>query len=190
MGSIALGQEPSTGIFSITEGDAETRWNELRVLPAQSKVTVSKLTEDRWQVSVTAVKEDIIGTSREDFVLEFLNSKSPEAAVSKQTLPVSWKTVSENLSVTPSGVYLSGDRVAKVKIESLKDRPVEISRMEIPKNAPIQVRQVKVEEQLHLEFTNFQPKGKTQNQVLWSGKIQLELSDQFARELCWVIIMK
>ena len=73
MGSIALGQEPSTGIFSITEGDAETRWNELRVLPAQSKVTVSKLTEDRWQVSVTAVKEDIIGTSREDFVLDYVN---------------------------------------------------------------------------------------------------------------------
>jgi len=140
MGSIALGQEPSTGIFSITEGDAETRWNELRVLPAQSKVTVSKLTEDRWQVSVTAVKEDIIGTSREDFVLELLNSKSPEATVSKQTLPLTWKTFSENFSVSPQGVYLSEDRVGEVKVKSLKGRPVEITWIDIPQDAPVQVK--------------------------------------------------
>ena len=119
--------------FEVTKGDAEIKWNELRVLPVQSKVTVSKLTEDKWQVSVTAIKEEIIGSSREDLVLELLNSKSHEGTVSKQTLPLSWKTVSENFSVTPSGIYLGGDRVAKVKIKSLKGRPVEISRIEIPK---------------------------------------------------------
>jgi len=123
-------------------------------------------------------------------VLELLNSKIPEATVSKQTLLLSWKTVSENFSVTPSGVYLSGDRVAKVKIESLKDRPVEISQIYIPIDAPIRVRQMKVDDQVHIEFQNFQSKGKTQNQASWSGKIQLVLRDSFVREACCLTIIK
>jgi len=149
-------------------------------------VTVSKLTEDKWQVSVTAIKEEIIGSSREDLVLELLNSKSPGTAVSKQTLPLSWKTVSENFSVSPQGGYLSGDRVGKVKVKSLNGRPVEITRIDIPQDAPVRVKQVNVKGQLHLEFQNFQAKGKPNNQVPWSGKIQLILNDGFVEESCWI----
>jgi len=190
LGSTVLGQEPVSSTFEVTKGDAETKWDELCVVPVQSKVTVSKLTEDKWQVSVTAIKEEIIGSSREDLVLELLNSRSPGTAVSKQTLPLSWKTFSENFSVRPQGIYLSGDRVGKVKIKSLQARPIEISQIYIPIDAPIRVRQMKVDDQVHLEFQNFQSKGKTQNQVLWSGKIQLVLRDSFVREACWLTILK
>lgn len=190
LGSTVLGREPVRSTFEVTKGDAETRWNELRVLPVQSKVTVSKLKEDKWQVSVTAIKEEIIGSSREDLVLELLNSKSPGTAVSKQTLPLSWKTVSENFSVSPQGVYLSGDRVGKVKVKSLNGRPVEITRIDIPQDAPVRVKQVKVKGQLHLEFQNFQAKGKPNNQDPWSGKIQVTLSDRRVEEGCRIVITK
>ena len=98
--------------------------------------------------------------------------------------------MSENFLVSPSGVDLSGDRVAKVKIKSLKDQPVEISRIDLPNDAPIQVRQVKVDGQVQLEFQNFQPKDNHKKQVPWSEKIQLVLRDSFMREACWLTILK
>jgi len=49
---------------------------------------------------------------------------------------------------------------------------------------------MKVDDQVHIEFQNFQSKGKTQNQASWSGKIQLVLRDSFVREACWLTIIK
>ena len=98
--------------------------------------------------------------------------------------------MSEKFLVSPSGVDLSGDRVAKVKIKSLKDQPVEISRIDLPNDAPIQVKQVKVDGKVQLGFQNFQPKDNHKKQVHWSGKIQLVLRDSFVREACWLTIIK
>ena len=67
---------------------------------------------------------------------------------------------------------------------------MEISRIEIPIDAQIRVRQVKEDGQLHLEFQNFQAKGKPNNQASWSGKIQLVLRDSFVREACCLTIIK
>ena len=190
LGETILGQEPKTMTFEVTKGEAEVEWDGLKVQAGNLKSEVKSLGKDKWQVKVLAPKGEVVGSSRKDLVLELLNSNSSEAAVSKQILPVSWKTVSENFSISPSGIYLSGDRVAKVKIKSLKGKPVEISRVDIPQDVPVQVKQAKVDDQVHLEFQNFQSKGKLNNQVHWSGKIQLYLHDGFVKERCWVTIIK
>ena len=79
--------------------------------------------------------------------------------------------------------------MATVKVKSFRGLPVEISRIEIPIDAPIRVKQVKVKGQLHLEFQNFQAKGKPNNQDPWSGKIQLILNDGFVEESCWITLI-
>jgi hypothetical protein len=190
LGSSILGQEPKAVTFEVTKGEADIDWNELRVHPVQSKVVVKKISDAQWQVEISAPKGKTIGGSREDLTLELLNSKNPGAVVRQEKISASWKTVSENFSISPSGIYLSGDRVADVRIKSLKGRPVDITRLGIPLNAHIQVTQVKEDGQLHLKFQNFLDKGKAPNQVPWSGKIQIGFYDGFVEETYLVALIK
>jgi hypothetical protein len=170
LGSTVFGQKPQVVTFEVTKDKAEVNWDELRVLQAQSKIEVTKTLGERWAISVIPPLESATGSYREDLTLELANSKDHKMIVCQKTSPLSWKTISENFSINSSGVYLSGDHVAKVRIKSLKSRLVELARIELPPNAaPIQVKQVKENDQLHLEVQNFQSEVKLQRPLVWKN---------------------
>jgi len=75
----------------------------------------------------------------------------------------------------------------------LQGRPLQVRDIELPVDAPIQVRAMEESGQTWLEFKSkeiFPTKGKPNNQVPWLGKIQLVLRDGFAKEECWISIIK
>lgn len=136
------------------------------------------------------LKGDAVGNEHGDLIVQLLNLARSDKVVNEYILPVSWKTISENFSISPSGIYLRDDRVAKVKIKSLKGRTVEPIQTKMSDDIPVQIKQVKEEGQLNLEFQNFPSKGKPNNQVPWRGKIQLILRDGIAEEKCWITLIK
>jgi hypothetical protein len=190
LGETVLGQEPKAVAFEVTKGDSKVEWDGLRVEAGSLKAEVRTLGQDKWQVSVTAPNGEAIGSSRENLTFELLNSRNPGTAVRQETLSTSWKTVSENFSISPSSVYLSRDRVAKVRIKSLRERPFDISHINIPQDVPIQIKQVREGGWHHLELQIFQIRSNLTNQDAKSGKIQVTLYDGLAEENARILILK
>jgi len=73
----------------------------------------------------------------------------------------------------------------RIKIKSLQGRPVQVRDIELPVDAPIQVRAMEESGQTWLDFKSKEilpTKGKPNNQVPWSGKIQLAFTDGYVKE--------
>jgi len=77
--------------------------------------------------------------------------------------------------------------------QELASRPVQVRDSELPVDAPIQIRAMEESGQTWLEFKSkeiFPTKGKPNNQVPWSGKIQISLRDGLVEERVWVKVIK
>jgi hypothetical protein len=194
LSSTVLGQEPKSITFEITRGEAAVVWDTLNLTGENLKSKIKKVGESKWQVWITPPKNDAIGNGREILNFELLNSQTK--VINKQSMILPWKTVSENFSIFPTGVYLSAGRPVRVRIKSLKDRPVTMAMLKIPQEAPLQIRQIHEDKQLILEVQmkdSFPVKGQAAhlNSDSWSGKIQLTLHDGFVKEEgCLSIINK
>jgi hypothetical protein len=187
LGTILLGQEVQPYVFEVEKGEAQLEWDLLEVKAGELQSEVQKLGAGRWQVKLQAGVEQSAGLYREEIQFEMVDSRKAEEKPKTVSATVFWKVESEHFKVSPQGVYLSGARVGKVRIKSLKGREVEVSLAE---QAGLRVRQVKEEGEVLLEIENFQTKDQPNKQVPWSGKTQLVLHDGFVQEKSWLSIIQ
>jgi hypothetical protein len=187
LGTILLGQKAQPYVFEVEKGEAQLEWDLLKVKAGELQSEVQKLGAGRWQVKLQAGAEQSAGLYREEIQFEMVDSKKAEEKPKTVSATVFWKVESEHFKVSPQGVYLSGERVGKVRIKSLKGREVKVSLAE---QARLRVRQVKEEGEVLLEIENFQTKDQPNKQVPWSGKTQLVLHDGFVQEKSWLSIIQ
>ncbi|NJK92033.1 MAG: DUF1573 domain-containing protein, partial [Blastochloris sp.] len=192
LGETLLGEQPKAVSLEVSRGEAEQAWDhlELKTETLQSKLV--KTGEGRWQVTLTAPRGEVVGSQREKLSFELSNSKNPGHPVNAARpddfgveSSASWKTTSEHFSLSPSGVYLSGDKPVRVKVKSQQGRPVQVSQIEIPAEAPVQARSLSESGQTWLEFRSKEispTAGQPNQQAPWSGKIQVNLRDGLVEE--------
>jgi len=183
-----------TSTIEVTKWEADLDWDELIVESGVVKSEVKNLGKDRWQITLTPPRGEVIGHNKEDLIIQLIQSKNKIHLPHPVNLvQIAWRTTSANFALSPAGVYLSGDKPVRIKIKSLQGRPVQVRDIELPVDAPIQVRAMEESGQTWLEFKSkeiFQAKGKPNNQDPWSGKNQLVLRDSFVREACCLTIIK
>ncbi|NJK93217.1 MAG: DUF1573 domain-containing protein [Blastochloris sp.] len=203
LGETLLGKEPKAVSFEVSRGEADLEWDDLEIKTESLKSRIIKIGEDRWQITLTPPKGEVIGTQREEVEITLLNSQNklnPENPVQLEQSPgrpvkilVSWKTSSAHFALAPAGIYLNGDKLVRVKVKSLQDRPVQVSSIEIPAEAPVQVRSVNESGSTWLEFQSKQislAQGQPNQEALWSGKVQVRLRDGLVEEKVLVAIIK
>jgi len=186
LGSTLLGQLGQTQTFELTRGEADLKWDTIKVVSTKTKAVTKKVSETKWNLIVTPPLGDVIGTYRDDISLVLTNQA---AVIEKISLPATWKTTSENFSVSPNGVYLSGQKIARVTIRSLKGKTLQVSNVDLPQGAPVEVKTIEQDGKTVLEIKPFLTRGQLKQEP-WSGKIQLTLTDGFVGEKCWIQLIK
>ena len=182
LGSTLLGQSGQTQTFELTRGEADLKWDTIKVVSTKTKAVTKKVSETKWNLIVTPPLGDVIGTYRDDIILVLTNQA---AVIEEISLPATWKTTSENFSVSPNGVYLSGQKIARVTIRSLKGKTLQVSNVDLPQVAPVKVKTIEQDGKTVLEIKPFLTRGQLKQEP-WSGKIQLTLIDGFVGERCWI----
>jgi|GEM_PF-1451118 len=194
LGVNLLGETPKPVSFEVSKGEADLDWDELIVESGVVKSEVKNLGKDRWQITLTPPRGEVIGHNREELIIQLIQSKNKiHLPPPVNLVQIAWRTTSANFALSPAGVYLSGDKPVRIKIKSLQGRPVQVRDIELPVDAPIQVRAMEESGQTWLEFKSkeiFPTKGKPNTQVPWSGKVQISLRDSFVKERVWILMIK
>jgi len=133
LGMNLLGETPKPVSFEVSKGEADLDWDELSVESGVVKSEVKNLGKDRWQITLTPPRGEVIGHNREELIIQLIQSKNKIHLPHPVNLvQIAWRTISANFALSPAGVYLSGDKPVRIKIKSLQGRPVQVRDIELP----------------------------------------------------------
>jgi hypothetical protein len=187
LGSLRLGSPPAALEFALPKGGALRDWDEIRHESKMAGVFAEKMPGNgEWKLRVIPPSGPAAGDYRDILTLTLLKEGRE---IGRQKAALSWKVSSDNFSLSRSSLYLKAGGSGRIIASSRKDRELELKSVRIPQGAPFRISNHREGGKILIEIEAFQIAGKPQTQDLWSGKIQVTLSDGFSEESFWINVL-